>query len=630
MDKELSNEKSKVIFYYFRHRIYSFYKTASDDHKAKLILDKVTKQGKILSKVNTKQLKASNFARGSILPKKNQSNKENLIIINKSPPKNLIKKASLIDKRNSNIQIIKDSSAKKFIIIGGTYQALRDGLAKRGYIEEKDPESLNFEFKFVLFTKTANYDNLFSYQSINHFRKNTAVSRKVELMRNIRSLIYRGIDIDSFFPRCYDLGERVDFEDFLDDYKLSKAISILKSFLFQSNKFDINKEQHEISNLQQLIVSYNVMFERVLLLSNIINENSHNDCLLVGKSLSSIHDDDWNIIAQDEDLTIYKKELDRLKKMGKLTGSYGNINKLCNKNYLKIKHDNNKLSSSYLKDMIYSIKSLLDNVLLYYPQAKMSGHENIWIMKPSGLSRGRGIECIKSLGPALKCMKNQAQFIVQKYIENPLLLKQRKFDIRQWILVTSISPLEIWKFEEFYLRFSAFDYSTEDISNVFIHLTNNSITKLSENKEKEEEMKFKGNMCSRDEFINYLKNQYKKDIYHDILEEKINTILRLTIDSAKDQIEHRDNSYEIFGFDLMVDENFNVWLIEVNSSPAMDYSTEITENVVKQGLEDLLKVVIDRKKGDKNELVDTGKFKLIHNGEDLRSSNIPNKSLVLI
>jgi tubulin monoglycylase TTLL3/8 len=40
--------------------------------------------------------------------------------------------------------------------------------------------------------------------------------------------------------------------------------------------------------------------------------------------------------------------------------------------------------------------------------------------------------------------------------------------------------------------------------------------------------------------------------------------------------------FEIFGYDFMVDDLLNVWLIEINSSPAMDHSTQITANLVLQ------------------------------------------------
>lgn len=35
----------------------------------------------------------------------------------------------------------------------------------------------------------------------------------------------------------------------------------------------------------------------------------------------------------------------------------------------------------------------------------------------------------------------------------------------------------------------------------------------------------------------------------------------------------RKNTLEVFGYDFMIDENYKVWLIEVNSSPTMEYST---------------------------------------------------------
>ena len=47
-----------------------------------------------------------------------------------------------------------------------------------------------------------------------------------------------------------------------------------------------------------------------------------------------------------------------------------------------------------------------------------------------------------------------------------------------------------------------------------------------------------------------------------------------------DQLVHRDRSHTLLGYDFMVDEDLNVWLIEINSSPSMDYSTHVTEKLV--------------------------------------------------
>ena len=49
--------------------------------------------------------------------------------------------------------------------------------------------------------------------------------------------------------------------------------------------------------------------------------------------------------------------------------------------------------------------------------------------------------------------KNNREWIMQKYIERPLLYKERKFDIRIWVLVTS--KLEIYMFKRGYVRTSS-------------------------------------------------------------------------------------------------------------------------------------------------------------------------------
>ena len=74
-------------------------------------------------------------------------------------------------------------------------------------------------------------------------------------------------------------------------------------------------------------------------------------------------------------------------------------------------------------------------------------------------------------------------------------------------------------------------------------------------------------------------------------------------------ITERKRSWEIYGFDIMIDKNYHPWLIEVNSSPACDYSTAVTECFVKKALPDTLKVILD------NGQEDNGGWECIYSGK---------------
>jgi tubulin monoglycylase TTLL3/8 len=64
--------------------------------------------------------------------------------------------------------------------------------------------------------------------------------------------------------------------------------------------------------------------------------------------------------------------------------------------------------------------------------------------------------------------------------------------------------------------------------------------------------------------------------------------------SVQDMVDNRKNSFEVFGYDLMVDADLKVWLIEVNSSPSMETTDQpVLQYLVHAFLTDLPKVIVD-------------------------------------
>ena len=60
-----------------------------------------------------------------------------------------------------------------------------------------------------------------------------------------------------------------------------------------------------------------------------------------------------------------------------------------------------------------------------------------------------------------------------------------------------------------------------------------------------------------------------------------------SVASVAENVQYRRNSFEILGYDFMIDEELKVWLIEVNSSPTMEHSTAVTTKIVQRGMHDL-------------------------------------------
>lgn len=55
----------------------------------------------------------------------------------------------------------------------------------------------------------------------------------------------------------------------------------------------------------------------------------------------------------------------------------------------------------------------------------------------------------------------------------------------------------------------------------------------------------------------------------------------------------RANSFELFGFDFMLDSDLKCWLIEVNTNPCLEESSTLLGSLLPRMIDDLLKLTID-------------------------------------
>eukprot|EP01028_Stygiella_incarcerata_P011745 TRINITY_DN680_c1_g2_i2.p1 TRINITY_DN680_c1_g2~~TRINITY_DN680_c1_g2_i2.p1 ORF type:complete len:925 (+),score=308.11 TRINITY_DN680_c1_g2_i2:100-2874(+) len=245
------------------------------------------------------------------------------------------------------------------------------------------------------------------------------------------------------------------------------------------------------------------------------------------------------------------------------------------------------------KEWIGLAKILLDSIEEVKTQYGMDGTKNVWIVKPGRKSRGRGIQCFNNLDRIRAYVgrkSGQQAWVCQKYCENPLVIRRKKFDIRQWVVVAGFDPLTVFFYNDAYLRFCSIDFTLDDVENRHIHLANNCVQKHAK---EFSDAEFEGNMLHTRDFAAHLIETYGEDLWNTKIQPMMKQITIWSLQCVEDVVQHRKNSFELFGYDFMVDENFNVWLIEVNTSPDLSYSTPVTKELVECVSEDLIKVVVD-------------------------------------
>jgi hypothetical protein len=247
-----------------------------------------------------------------------------------------------------------------------------------------------------------------------------------------------------------------------------------------------------------------------------------------------------------------------------------------------------------------------DSYILPYDLDKFQRVKHLnqkFISKPFASSCGRGISLVESSSdsplPTKPCL-------LQRYMDNPYLINGKKFDLRLYVLVSSMDPLRIYLFEDGLVRFATIDYD-KDAPDILAHLTNYSLNKnspefIQNNTEPVTEdcdsFDLNSHKWSFKALLNYLEqhcsetnaertqaeqNWTKQKFLHKITSLITKTILStepILFSKTKELMpENRNNCFELYGFDVMVDEELEPYLVEVNLMPSLASSSLLDKRI---------------------------------------------------
>ena len=241
-----------------------------------------------------------------------------------------------------------------------------------------------------------------------------------------------------------------------------------------------------------------------------------------------------------------------------------------------------------------------------------------WIMKPTGRAQGRGIFLFTKLKDIAKWKSehrwkpenNEVEtYVVQRYINRPYLVGGKKFDLRLYALVTSFSQLTCYLYRRGFCRFSSTRYtnstSSGDMSNLYMHLTNVAIQKQGD-----EYNASTGGKWDLRKLKLYMMSRHGAAAV-DKLFYDIQSIILHSLFAVQPVIMNDKHCFELYGYDIMIDEDLRPWLIEVNASPSLSANTKEDYKLKFDMLNDMFDIIDVEKRlsGDEEQV---GGFDLIY------------------
>ncbi|KAM9468376.1 polyglutamylase complex subunit TTLL1 isoform 1-T1 [Clarias gariepinus] len=195
-----------------------------------------------------------------------------------------------------------------------------------------------------------------------------------------------------------------------------------------------------------------------------------------------------------------------------------------------------------------------------------------WIMKPCGKAQGKGIFLINKLSQIKKWSRDsrtstfmaansgKEAYVISLYIDNPLLIGGKKFDLRLYVLVTTYRPLKCYMYKLGFCRFCTVKYtpSTSELDNMFVHLTNVAIQKHGDDYNP-----VHGGKWTVNNLRLYLESTRGKEVTNHLFDQ-IHWIVVQSLKAVAPVMINDKHCFECYGYDIIIDDKLKPWLIEIS------------------------------------------------------------------
>eukprot|EP00931_Biecheleriopsis_adriatica_P096163 TRINITY_DN6980_c0_g1_i1.p1 TRINITY_DN6980_c0_g1~~TRINITY_DN6980_c0_g1_i1.p1 ORF type:complete len:792 (-),score=155.59 TRINITY_DN6980_c0_g1_i1:199-2574(-) len=231
-------------------------------------------------------------------------------------------------------------------------------------------------------------------------------------------------------------------------------------------------------------------------------------------------------------------------------------------------------------------------------EAAMTKSKDTFIAKPSAGSQGKGIvlarkwtdfdkivQRCKAAQANSGAQRSTAEYVVQRYIASPLLLDGLKFDLRLYMVVTSVVPLRAYLFKEGLARFCTVPYQPPkegNLQDACMHLTNFAVNAKSQSYQTTDGLHQHDEGSKRS--VSAVFRQIQQDhgvppetIWQQVAELAANTLQALRPGLVEFYAHETrmplhplgPKGFQIIGLDVMLDNELRPKLLELNANPSL-------------------------------------------------------------